>query len=129
GGWHQQLAAHVAPLVEHDHQVVAHDAFGHGDSDAGPHGPGIGTVVDLATSLTAVAGAHGPVAGVVALSAGAMATLYAIERGLAVERLALIAPSVSFDTTLAGLARPLGLSGRTLGLLRARLTRMVKQDS
>lgn len=126
-GWHQQLAAHVTPLLEHDHQVLAHDALGHGESDPGPHGPGTGTVVDLATSLTAVAAAHGPVAGVVAHSAGAMATLYAMQRGLAVERLALIAPSVSLASTMAALRQHIGVSERTMAKVVPRLHRMVAE--
>lgn len=125
GGWHQQLGAHVTPLLEQDRQVLAHDALGHGESDAGPHGSRTGTVVDLADSLTAVASAHGPVAGVVAHSAGAMATLYAMQRGLAVERLALIAPSVSLTSTLAALRDHLGISRRTADHVLTRLSRMV----
>lgn len=125
-GWHQQLGAHVTPLLEQDHQVLAHDALGHGESDPGPHGAGTGSVVDLATSLTAVAAAHGPVAGVVAHSAGAMATLYAMQRGLAVERLALIAPSVSLTSTLTALRHHLGISERTSAKVLSRLGRMVE---
>lgn len=128
GAWHQQLAAHVTPLVEHGHQVLAHDALGHGESDAGPHGAGSGTVLDLAASLTAVAAAHGPVAGVVAHSAGAMAALHAVQQGLAVERLALIAPSPSLTSTLTGLGKHLGISARTMELVPQRLAAMVDQD-
>ncbi|MFW6597172.1 alpha/beta fold hydrolase [Propionibacteriaceae bacterium Y2011] len=100
-GWHHQLSAHVTPLLESGHQVVAHDALGHGESSPGPLGAGTGTVIDLADSLAAVAAAHGPVAGVVAHSAGAMATFDAMLRhGLTVGRLALIAPSLSLASTM-----------------------------
>ncbi|MFX4272588.1 alpha/beta fold hydrolase [Propionibacteriaceae bacterium Y1685] len=112
GGWHQQLGSHVTPLVEAGYTVLAHDALSHGESDHGDLGAHRTSVPELALSFAAVAKAHGPVAGVVAHSAGAMAALLAVRDGLQVGRMVGIATAVRADAMLNGMQDSLGFGDR-----------------
>lgn len=126
GGWRGQLGAFVDPLVAAGHRVVAVDAPGHGDSDAGFLGQGRGTVMEFLEAIEAAADATGPVVGVVAHSMGTMATARAVASGaLAPERLVLVAPSHPFADVLAQFTSLLRLRDRTRDHLRATLEDIV----
>lgn len=112
GGWHQQLGAHVTPLVEAGYTVLAHDGLSQGESDPGELGAHRTSVPELAASFAAVARAHGPVAGVVAHSAGAMAVLLAVRDGLPVGRMVGIGTAVRAGAMLQGMRQSLGFGDR-----------------
>jgi pimeloyl-ACP methyl ester carboxylesterase len=89
-GWEgrgSQLGAFVRPLVQLGHKVIAVDGPGHGQSSGSLASP-----VNFADTIEAVGRLFGPLHAVVAHSFGALGTLYAMQRGLKVERLVLIAP-------------------------------------
>lgn len=123
GGWRGQLGAFVDPLVAAGRRVVAFDAPSHGDSTPGSLGPGRSTAVELVDALVAVAAAHGAPAGVVAHSLGCTAAALAAQDGLAVGRLALVAPSAAVLTMTHQMADRLGYSART----RTRFDRRLEQ--
>jgi pimeloyl-ACP methyl ester carboxylesterase len=123
GGWRGQLEAFAAPLDEAGHRVVAFDALGHGESDAGPSGPGRSNVLELADSLTAVVAAHGPAAIVVAHSLGATATAYAMGDGLAVGRAVFVAPMADPLPYTRAFAGRLGFGER----IRTRMVRRIER--
>jgi len=90
-GWNgrgTQLGAFVGPLCRRGYRVVAFDAPGHGRT-AGHRT----TLTAFADSITAVAGAVGPVHAVIGHSAGALAAMLAQVAGLQAGRLVLLAPS------------------------------------
>lgn len=85
-----QLAAFVDPLLERGLSVVAFDGPASGEA------PGRHTsMLHLGHAVAAVGRALGPLHGVVAHSMGAGATAYALRLGLAVDRLALLAPATN----------------------------------
>ena len=89
-GWDgrgSQLGAFIKPLVDAGHRVVTFDSRGHGDSFGNR-----ASLVSFADAITAVVRHFGPLAGIVAHSFGAAATLYALRSGLSVPRLAFVGP-------------------------------------
>ena len=122
-GWEgrgSQLGAFAAPLVAAGFRVVAVDAPGHGDS------PG------RSSSLVAIAGAlrragerYGPLAGVIAHSAGTVGAVHSISRGLAVDRLVCVAPGVDLEAYVLEFARLFGLSADASHALKLRIERHV----
>ena len=89
-GWDgrgSQLGAFVKPLVESGHRVVTFDSRGHGDSFGNR-----ASLVSFADAITALVRHYGPLAGIVAHSFGAAATLYALRSGLNVPRLVFVGP-------------------------------------
>lgn len=125
GGWWQQLSAHVQPLLDRGLCVVAFDAPSHGGSDPGRFGGRSTTFVEMGEALAAVAADFGRPAVVVAHSAGAMATLLAIDAGLDVEALALLAPPFSVEPIQRFVATSLGVGPRSERVMRARTERRV----
>lgn len=125
GGWWQQLSAHIQPLVDRGLCVVAFDAPSHGGSDAGRFGGRSTTFVEMGEALAAVAADFGRPAVVVAHSAGAMASLLAIDAGLDVEALALLAPPVSVEPIQRLVATSLGVGPRSERVMRERAERRV----
>lgn len=89
-GWEgrgSQLQAFVDPLLARGFSVLAWDGPGHGDS------PGRrSSVVELADGVFAAARTVDDLAGVVAHSAGAVATALAVSEGLVLPRAAFVAP-------------------------------------
>jgi pimeloyl-ACP methyl ester carboxylesterase len=83
-----QLGGFAGPLVRAGYRVVAYDGPGHGSS------PGrTASLLDLADGVVAAAAASGPLAGIVAHSLGASASLLAASRhGVTADALAFIAP-------------------------------------
>lgn len=113
GGWANQLAGFVPPLVDAGYRVVTFDAPSHGASDPGPSGPHRSNILEFAAALTAVVGAHGPAHAVVAHSMGCAAAAVAIRDGLAVERLVFLAPAANAVNYTGTFARVFGFGRRT----------------
>jgi pimeloyl-ACP methyl ester carboxylesterase len=119
GGWGLQLAAMVPPLVDEGFRVVAYDAPSHGDSEPGREGRGRGTMPELGDAVQAVIGAQGEAYGIVAHSLGAPAVIYALDKGLAVERLVFVSSPTDFTQTLDQFQQALGFGPRIrAGFLR-----------
>jgi pimeloyl-ACP methyl ester carboxylesterase len=117
-GWEgrgSQMGALALALAAAGMRAVAFDAPGHGDS------PGrSSSLLALAQALLAVAERVGPLAGVVAHSAGASATAYGLGREVLAPRVVFFAPGVD----------PVGyvrLFGRLLGLGPAVQRRMERR--
>lgn len=92
GGHAGRLARFVNPLVTKRFSVVAFDAPAHGDSD----GVRV-SLPDLAAVLLEAGATYGPLAGIVAHSLGAMASMMAMRRGLSMERAVFLAPPANPD--------------------------------
>jgi len=118
GGRGGQLAAFVRPLLERNLAVVAFDAPGHGAS-----GPGPATLPRLVAALRAVAGAHGPVHGIVAHSLGAIAAARALHDGLPARCAVFVAPSATLTGPSARFADMLGFSAS----VRDRMERRIQE--
>jgi pimeloyl-ACP methyl ester carboxylesterase len=122
-GWEgrgSQLGAFAAPLVAEGFRVVAVDAPGHGDS------PGrSSSLVAIAGALRRVGERYGPLAGVVAHSAGTVAAVHSVSRGLAVERLVCVAPGVDLEGYAREFARFFGLSDDASLAMKLRIERHV----
>ena len=122
-GWEgrgSQLGAFVAPLVAAGFRVVALDAPGHGDS------PGrSSSLVAIASALRLAGERYGPLAGVVAHSAGTVGAVHSISRGLAVDRLVCVAPGVDLEAYMLDFARLFGLSADVSRALKLRIERHV----
>lgn len=111
-----QMTPLVAPLLAAGLSVLTLDMPGHGRARGR-----LASIWHYCRAIEAVAqqhGAlHGPLHGVVAHSFGALAILLAQSRGLALPRLAAIAPLVSFDHVWQQLAKRLALQPATLQVL------------
>lgn len=122
-GWEgrgSQLGAFVEPLRRAGFRVVAFDAPGHGEA------PGRSSSLPaIAAALEAAARRWGPAAGVVAHSAGAVSTTFALSRGLAVERAVFVAPGADLLGYTRWFAEVLGLSRGVRRRLRARIERRI----
>lgn len=100
-----QLGALAVALAEAGFRAVAFDAPGHGES------PGTSSSIPaLAAGLAAVERTAGPLAAVVAHSAGAAATTFALHRGLAAERAVFLAPPSDFGGYARAFGALLGLT-------------------
>jgi len=117
-GYGAQLKGFVDPLVAAGHRVVAFDAPAHGDSDGATT-----DLVDYAAAILAVAGAVGPLHGLVAHSFAAPAAALASDAGLDVGQMVLIAPPCRIDRYAYGLRRSLGLPAGIDRRMRARSER------
>jgi pimeloyl-ACP methyl ester carboxylesterase len=122
-GWEgrgSQLGAFAAPLVAAGFRVVAVDAPGHGDS------PGrSSSLVAIAGALRRVGVRFGPLAGVIAHSAGTVGAVHSIAHGLAVDRLVCVAPGVDLEGYVLQFARMFGLSAGASQALKLRIERHV----
>lgn len=118
-GWEgraSQLGAFAPPLVAAGFRVVGVDAIGHGES------PGrSSSLVAIGRALLALGSHFGPFAGVVAHSAGTVATVHALARGLQVERLVCVSPGVDLDGYAGEFSRLFGLSSATSRSMRRRI--------
>jgi pimeloyl-ACP methyl ester carboxylesterase len=122
-GWEgraSQLGSFAPPLVAAGFRVVGVDAAGHGES------PGrSSSLVAIGQALLALGSHLGPLAGVVAHSAGTVATVHALGRGLAVERLVCLSPGVDLDGYAREFSRLFGLSGAVSRSMRRRIERHI----
>ncbi len=113
GGWWQQLGAHVHPLLDAGYRVVAYDAPSHGDSPVGRHGSRSTTVLEIADAYAAVLWQQGPADLVLAHSLGAMAAVWAYERGSGAGAYAFLAPMATVNSAVDGFHQVLGMGRRT----------------
>jgi pimeloyl-ACP methyl ester carboxylesterase len=104
GGAGEQMGAFVDPLVDRGYSVVAVDLPAHGRSARQTT-----NALDSGLALCAVARHVGDVAGVVAHSFGAAATMLALDNGLTPSALVFVAPLPNFDTAVLGFAEKAGL--------------------
>ncbi|MEZ5542703.1 MAG: alpha/beta fold hydrolase [Pseudomonadota bacterium] len=106
-GWSgrgSQVAAFVEPLVNAGYQVIALDAPGHGAT------PGTRTnVLECAEVLLALGRQHGPLHGAITHSFGGMVLAYAMNHGLAVQRVVCISAPADVDFLLESFAATLSL--------------------
>lgn len=116
GGRGGQLGAFAAPLVEAGFRVVTFDAPGHGAS-----GGRRSSLPEMAAAVRAMAGHLGPLAGLVAHSAGAAAVTWVLRSALPVERLVYVAPGVDPTDFTAVFGRMLGVPAAVLERMRRRI--------
>jgi pimeloyl-ACP methyl ester carboxylesterase len=103
----------VAPLVEAGYHVVAFDHPAHGQS-----GGTRATYPKFTEALMTVARRVAPVHAVVAHSMGSTATILALARGLAVQRVVLVAPPAESMMYAWAFGRAIGLpERRTAGMI------------
>jgi pimeloyl-ACP methyl ester carboxylesterase len=107
GGRGAQLAAFVEPLRARGFAVVTLDAPGHGASEGRQS-----TLPRIAAALEAIAEAHGPVHGLIAHSAGALAATRAIAAGLAPAAAVFVGPPADLVGPSLVFAEHMGLSRR-----------------
>lgn len=120
-GWESrptQLGAFIAPLVARGFRVIGFYAPAHGE-----HPERSLTVFEYAHFLRAVAREYGPLRGIIAHSMGAAATGFALNMGLAVERVVLISIPESVSTGARWLEAALELGART----RRRFRRLLEE--
>lgn len=118
-GWNgsgTQFRQFIPRLVAAGYQVALFDAPAHGGN------PGTSTHVgEFADSLLAIQRQIGPVHALIAHSLGSMGGMLALQRGLAIERLVLLAPHLDANTLFERYADILGLSDRLLGTFHSQL--------
>lgn len=115
-----QLGAFAGVLAAAGLRAIAFDAPGHGDA------PGRrSTLMAMGEALLAVAAAAGPIAGVVAHSAGSAATTWALRRGLAAPRLVYIAPPAELSAFARTFGRAVGLPPGLPERLQERVERRI----
>jgi len=117
-GYAAQLKSFVDPLVTAGYRVVAFDAPAHGESDGATT-----DLVDYASAILAVAGAVGPLHGLVAHSFAAPAAALAVDSGLDAGQMVLIAPPRRIDRYAHALRRALGLPAAIDRRMRVRSER------
>jgi pimeloyl-ACP methyl ester carboxylesterase len=125
GGHRGQFRALVEPLTAAGFAVLALDAPGHGESEAGAQGRRQVTILEFADALTAACTALGPVCAVVAHSLGGMATAVALRDGLQVDCVVLVAPMAEVSSFTRHFAAQLGFGERIRTRLVPRIERRV----
>lgn len=125
GGWRQQLAGLVEPLVAAGYRVVTLDAPGHGESASGRLGGRRTHLQEVAEAVAAVVAANGPAHAVIAHSGGANAVAVAVRDGLKAERLVFLAPIADPLRYAETYAELLGLGERTRRRFLRRCERVV----
>ena len=111
-GWegsHADLDAFAAPLLARGMRVVAFDLPAHGES--------AGTTASLpecGQSILVVAQRIGPLAGAIGHSAGAPSIAFALQHGLQVERVVLLATPERYDRYVRWFAEERGVEGDAL---------------
>ena len=120
-GWGEvasSMGAFVAPLTAAGFSVVGVDLPAHGSSSKRQTDG-----LEIADAIEAVAAQVGPVHAVISHSLGAHATTIALARGLDVEGVALLSPSVRLDSALKPFARMFSLPPAALEGLRREIER------
>ena len=112
GGASSQLLPLVAPLMLKGYKVITFDALSHGTSDPGELGSRHTTIPEMAAALTAVAKDRGQPHAVIAHSAGASSTFYALRGGLRPSRLVFLAPMAQPTDLTKVFAATLGFGER-----------------
>jgi pimeloyl-ACP methyl ester carboxylesterase len=116
GGRGTQLGAFVAPLVARGFSVVTFDAPGHGASD-----DGVVTIPEMTAAIHAAAASRGPLAGLVAHSAGALTATAALSEGLDVDAAVFVAPPAELVGAAARFTETLGFSRPVRERMRERI--------
>jgi pimeloyl-ACP methyl ester carboxylesterase len=116
GGRGSQLGAFVAPFVAQGFSVVTFDAPGHGASPRR-----LVTIPEIVASLRAVAAAHGPIAGLVAHSAGAVVAARALYGGLEAHAAVFLAPAADLIAPADAFTEALGFSRRVRDRMQQRI--------
>jgi pimeloyl-ACP methyl ester carboxylesterase len=116
GGRGTQLGAYVAPLVARGFSVVTFDAPGHGASDEG-----VVTIPEMTAAIHAVAATRGPLAGLVAHSAGAQTATAALHEGLTTDAAVFVGPPAELVTAAAQFTEALGFSRPVRERMRERI--------
>ena len=106
-GWEgrgSQLGSFVAPLLDEGYRVVAFDAPGHGES------PGRrSSLIEMGRAVLATAQTVGGIEAIISHSGGCVVTTYALEKGLEVDRLVYVCPTVDAGKFLYQAAQSMGL--------------------
>jgi pimeloyl-ACP methyl ester carboxylesterase len=118
-----QWDAFVEPLVASGFHVTAFDHPAHGAS-AGERA----TLLDLRDAVRAVADKLWPLHAIIAHSLGATATTLALDGGLQVDRVVLMAPPAELTYFARGWATTLGLDGRATDAMFVHIRRMLGVD-
>ena len=121
GGWGEQLASYVGPLVAGGHRVVAYDAPSHGESAPGRHGPRSTALPEMAEALAAVVAAQGEPYAFVAHSIGAMAVARVLRDGVDAERVVMVAPAASVDPMMPVFRAAFGFGPRIEARMGAKI--------
>ena len=118
-GWSgrgSQVAAFTEPLIAAGYQVMAIDAPGHGDT------PGDRTnILECAAVLLAFNRRYGPVHAAVTHSFGGMVLVYAMHRGLSVERVVCISAPAHVEYLLDSFAKTLAIPDAVIADMRRRM--------
>jgi len=122
GGWRGQVASFVTPLVDKGFQVVAADAFSHGDSPAGYYGATHSCGGEMIDCFQALVGRLGQPYGIIGHSLGCANAARAIVDGqVQAERLVMVAASPEMRGQAQRFGRALGFSQRTTRLMVAQM--------
>jgi pimeloyl-ACP methyl ester carboxylesterase len=121
GGWGEQLASYVNPLVAAGYRVVAFDAPSHGASQPGRHGPRSTALPEMADALGAVVAAQGEPYAFVAHSIGAMAVALVLRDGVDAERVVLLAPAATVGPMMPVFRAAFGFGDRTEARMHAKI--------
>ncbi len=113
-------ARFVAPLVARGFSVVTFDAPGHGASD-----DGVVTIPEMTAAIHAVAASRGPLAGLVAHSAGALTATAALSEGLDVDAAVFVGPPAELVGAAARFTETLGFSRPVRERMRERIATRV----
>ncbi|TDK43174.1 alpha/beta hydrolase [Antarcticimicrobium luteum] len=111
-----QMGAFIAPLRAQGYRVVTFDAPAHGAADGRQS-----SVPEAAEALVRVAAHLGPLAAVIAHSAGAAACSVALARGMDCGKVVYIAPNEDLGGFLGRAAGFLGMTDRVAKKTRARI--------
>lgn len=109
GGHAGHMAGLVDPLVNAGYRVVAPDVPGHGRSEGRRS-----SALHAAVTVEEIDGLLGPLAGLVAHSFGAVASTYAISRGVDVPRAVFVAPGTRFEPYWERFRSSVGVSHRIM---------------
>jgi pimeloyl-ACP methyl ester carboxylesterase len=118
-GWegsHADLDAFVAPLLARGMRVVALDLPAHGESSGRTASP-----LECGQAILTIAARIGPLAGAIGHSAGAPSIAFALQRGLHVESVALVATPDRYERYIRWFADENGVdAGALIALMKAR---------
>lgn len=116
GGNSAQMTGFVPPLLAAGYRVVAFDAPAHGAA------PGATCALpEVLEDVVGVASRLGPLAGVVAHSAGATAVMAGLVQGIRAERVVLLSPMSDLQSFMRRVASQSGFSPRVVELAQKRI--------
>lgn len=121
GGRAGRWDAFARPFIEAGYMVVTFDAPGHGES-----GRGLSSLPEFARALRGVAERYGPARAVIAHSLGAGAVALAAQWGLAMGRVALLAPAADPAAFAEAFAGAVGVRPDVMARLRVNSERRLR---